>query len=526
MEIDFSILKYAIRTLGFMRKIDPRNSRSISTVVAVVIVVVILIIAGAAAYFAFVPGTSKTTSTTTTTQSTTKTTTTSTPPTTTSTTTSITPTSSSTTTTTTSHPPANVTVVFGASLSLTGPAQPFGVEDNWTLYQAVDEINSLGGIPLQNGSHAMVKLVILNDQSSDTISLNNYQTLVSTYHANVLMGQLGTIDDTVAANFATKSQTPIIGPYYLSSAKTCSTPSCSNAWTFGTFHNETNEAHVFLNWFKTVDPPSSSHPVTIAFLEETDDSAQANYAAGKAYAQQLGYTICTCSDTSFTAGSASEMQTFLSAAKSAGADAVFGLPSPSDAVLMINTAKQVGYEPKAWLLTRGTAVAPFALPQIGGLGNLTSGVMSAFPWEPQLPYVANLFGHNITNPQIVQQYEQALGQPPLLEGVYYTGAVVAADAISQANNLSNVAIRQALRTHTYQTFMGTMSFTEGGQWVQSDQYMLLMQWQITPFGNTTLPQLQILEPASVATPNYIIYPFTFQNQQMSPWPPATNSTTT
>ena len=498
-----------------MRKLNPRDSRSISTVAVVVVVVVILVIAGAATYLFLAPGT-----TTTTTTSTTSTTSSSSAQSTTSS--SVSSTTSSTTST--SKTTANVTVVFGASLSLTGPAQPFGIEDNWTLYQAVDEINSLGGIPLQNGSHAHVKLVILDDQSSDTVSLNNYQTLLSTYHANVLMGQLGTIDDTVAANFATKNQVPIIGPYYLSSAKTCATPACTNAWTFGTFHNETNEAHVFLNWFKTVDPPSSSHPVTIAFFEETDDSAQANYAAGSAYAQQLGYTICTCSDTSFTAGSTSEMQTFLSAAKSAGADAVFGLPTPSDAVLMINTAKQIGYQPKAWLLTRGTAVAPFALTSLGGLGNLTSGVMSAFPWEPNLPYVANLLGHNITNAQIVQQYEQAFGHPPLLEGVYYTGAVVAADAISQANNLSNIAIREALRTHTYQTFMGTMSFTPGGQWIQSDQYMLLMQWQIIPFGNSTLPVLQILEPTNVASTNYIIYPFTFNNQQKMPWPPANTST--
>jgi branched-chain amino acid transport system substrate-binding protein len=414
---------------------------------------------------------------------------------------------------------STVNVVFGASLSLTGPAQPFGIEDNWTLSTAVNYINSLGGIPLKNGSVAKIQLVVLNDQSSDSISLNNYQTLISTYHANVLMGQLGTIDDLVASNFATQHQIPIIGPFYLSAAKTCANADCSNAWTFGTFHNETNEAHVFLNWFKTEDPPSSSHPVTIAFFEETDDSAQANYKAGAAYAQQLGYTVCSCSDTSFTAGSASEMQTFLSAAKAAGADAVFGLPTPSDAVLMINTAKQIGYQPKAWLLTRGTAVAPFALPNLGGLGNLTSGVLSAFPWEPSLPYQANLFGHIINNSQIVQEYEASQGHPPLLEGVYYSGVVVAADAISQADNLSNVAIRQAIRTHTYQTFMGPMSFSEGGQWIQSDQYMLLMQWQIVPFNGGTIPALQILEPTNVANTNYLIYPFTFQNQQKVPWPP-------
>ena len=412
-------------------------------------------------------------------------------------------------------------MVFGASLSLTGPAQPFGLEDNWTLNTAVNYVNSLGGIPLLNGSHAMIKLVVLDDQSSDTTSINNYQTLITTDHAIVLMGQLGTIDDLIAGNFAQQHSVPLIGPYYLSAAKQCApVPTCANSWVFGTFHNETNEAQVFFNWFKTVDPSTPSHNVTIAFFEETDDSAQANLAAGKAMAEQLGYTVCTCSDTSFTSGSSTEMTTFLTAAKNAGADAVYGLPSPGDAALMINTAKQIGYQPKAWLLTRGTAVAPFAVPQIGGIGALASGVMSAFPWAPGLPYVANILGHNLSNPTIVRQYIAATGELPTLEGVYYSGFTVAVDAISQASNLSSVAIREALRTHTYQTFMGPISFTPGGQWVQSGQYMLLQQWQLVSVNGTLTPELKILEPTNVNTTNYIIYPFTFANQTESPWPPS------
>jgi ABC-type branched-subunit amino acid transport system substrate-binding protein len=402
------------------------------------------------------------------------------------------------------------------------------LEDNWTLHQAVNYVNSIGGIPLKNGQHAMVKLVVLDDQSSDTTSLNNYQTLITTDHASVLMGQLGTIDDLIAGNFASQHQIPLIGPYYLSAAKQCNpAPSCSNSWVFGTFHNETNEAHIFLNWFKTVDPSTSSHNVTIAFFEETDDSAQANYVSGKAYAQQLGYTVCTCSDTNFQGGSSSEAQSFVNAAKAAGAEAVFGLPSPGDAALLINTAKQVGYQPKAWLLTRGTAVAPFAVPQIGGIGPLASGVMSAFPWAPGLPYSADILGHNLSNPTIVNQYTSAHGgQLPTLEGVYYSGFAVAVDAISQADNLSNVAIRAALRANTYQTFMGPMSFSPGGQWVQSDQYMLMQQWQLVTVNGTAIPELKILEPTNVATTAFIIYPFTFANQTQVPWPPSGTSTAT
>ena len=191
---------------------------------------------------------------------------------------------------------------------------------------------------------------------------------------------------------------------------------------------------------------------------------------------------------------------------------------------MINTAKQVGYQPKAWLLTRGTAVAPFAVPQIGGIGTLASGVMSAFPWAPGLPYVADILGHNLSNPTIVNQYIAATEKLPTLEGVYYSGFAVAVNAISQAANLSNVAIREALRTHTYQTFMGSMSFTPGGQWIQSGQFMLLQQWQLVSVNGTLTPELKILEPTNVNTTSFIIYPFTFANQTEAPWPPSGSDT--
>ena len=87
--------------------------------------------------------------------------------------------------------------------------------------------------------------------------------------------------------------------------------------------------------------------------------------AGEQYTKRLGYTVCTCSDTTFTSGSSSEMTTFITAAKIAGADAVYGLPLPNDAVLMLQTAEELGYTPKAWLMTRGTAVAPFSLAALG-----------------------------------------------------------------------------------------------------------------------------------------------------------------
>lgn len=412
-----------------------------------------------------------------------------------------------------------VQVIFGATLSMSGPLQAFGLEQNWTFWYAANLVNSLGGIPLANGSRAMIKLVVFDDKTDPNIAVSNLQTLVSQYHATLILGELGGIQDSVAASFASRSQVPYIGPVYPSSAKIC-TGTCDNSWVFAPFQNETNEAHVFLNWFRTVDPSTPSHNVTIAFFEEGDPPSQANAQAGEAYAKRLGYTICSCSDLTFTPGSTAEMTSFISAAKSAGAEAVFGLPLPPDAVLMINVAHQLNYTPKAWLLTRGTAVAPFAVPSLGGLGNLSVGVMSSFPWHPLVPYVGNLLGHDISNSKIVSDYGNYWHHPPTLEGVYFTQVLIAADAIAKAGSLDKYAIREALRSTEFQTVMGPVSFTLGGQWVQSDSYILLLQWQNAVVNGQSIQTLQILEPTAIATTNYVIYPFSWTNQQHMKWPPS------
>jgi len=144
--------------------------------------------------------------------------------------------------------------------------------------------------------------------------------------------------------------------------------------------------------------------------------------------------------------------------------------------------------------------------------------MSAFPWQPSVPYSGSLLGHTVNSSGLVAKYEAAFSHPPTLEGVYFSEALVAADAIADSGSLNANGIRNALRTNTFQTPMGDVSFTQGGQWVQSGKYMLMMQWQNTLSGGVQIQALQVLKPTTVTTTNYIIYPFSWTNQAHAPWP--------
>src|SRR5579875_1274748 len=201
------------------RKKFASQNVSISTVAAVVIIAVIIIIAAVAA------GILLTTSTTPTRSSTTSSATSS---------TTSSASSSISSSTTTSGTGGTIQIVFGSTLSLGGQFQPFGVEENWTINYIVNYINSIGGIPLKNGTHAMIKFIALNDNSDPGTATTNLQTLVSTDHATVIIGELGGVQDSVAQTFASQNQIPYIGPVYISSYKSCTT-NCSNSWIFAPF---------------------------------------------------------------------------------------------------------------------------------------------------------------------------------------------------------------------------------------------------------------------------------------------------
>jgi ABC-type branched-subunit amino acid transport system substrate-binding protein len=154
-----------------------------------------------------------------------------------------------------------VPIIFGATLSLTGSLSAFGQEQNWTLYQAVHDINSFGGIPLCNGAKGTVSLIVLDDGTDPAKASQNLQTLVSTDHAVVILGELGGVQDSTAQTFASQNKIPYVGPVYISSYKSC-TSNCNDSWIFAPFQNETNEAHIFLDWFHSV----SLQPMRVTVL--------------------------------------------------------------------------------------------------------------------------------------------------------------------------------------------------------------------------------------------------------------------
>lgn len=382
--------------------------------------------------------------------------------------------------------PAPQFITLGASLPMTGLLEAFGKEQNLTLTYVVTDINEMGGIPVQTfGKSIPVKLIVLDDASDPTKAFSNLQLLATQHKVDVIIGELGGVQDSVAASFSAQFQVPYVGPVFLSDAK-----KGTNSWLFSPFQNETDEANIFLGWYATVADPKQTR---IAFYGETGDPvADASERGFTQVATRLGYTIAF--KWRGVPVSSEDMQSFILRAKSEGVDAVYGLPIPPDAINMIAAAKALDFSPKAWLLTRGTAVPPFGLV----LGKDSDFVLSAFVWHPAVPYIGDLLGKQVSSKSLAERYTKDTGQPPFLAGVYYTAGLVAATAIKNAGSLDKAEIRKALAELSVNTPMGPMSFTPGGQWTESANRIMIFQWRNG--------KLEIVWPTSLATES-MVYPF-------------------
>jgi ABC-type branched-subunit amino acid transport system substrate-binding protein len=255
------------------------------------------------------------------------------------------------------------------------------------------------------------------------------------------------------------------------------------SYVFTIFHNQNDEANIFFHWLAA---RTTSSNTTVAIVEEQgDDASAANGQAGNQIATQLGFKV-VYQDTYPFGASEAQLQTEMLKLKQNHVDVVFGLPIPPDAINMIKAANDVGYVPKGWGLTRGTAVYPFG----GVLGNQSNYVTASFDWSPAVKYTWKWHSTTFTTDQFVASLKNAK-ITPILAGMYWAEVLLIAQAMEKAGSLDEGAIRTAMSGINVATPIGQVAFLPTNWDSYTGQNMLLFQWLN---GN-----LEIIYPASQAT---------------------------
>jgi branched-chain amino acid transport system substrate-binding protein len=161
-----------------------------------------------------------------------------------------------------SEPP----ILIGASLSLTGDFSADGVafQRGYQLWQSV--VNSRGGI-----LGRQVKLIILNDASSPTTVVSNYQKLISVDHVDLTFGPFSSLLTGPASTAAARY-------HYAMIEGAGTSPSVFNVASNKVAHNVFSPSLPvadymlpFANWVKSL--PAGERPKTAAYPQADDPFA-------------------------------------------------------------------------------------------------------------------------------------------------------------------------------------------------------------------------------------------------------------
>ncbi len=174
-------------------------------------------------------------------------------------------------------------ILVGVSLSLTGDFSADGqaFQRGYQLWQSV--VNSSGGI-----LGRQVKLVILNDASSPTTVVANYQKLISVDHVNLTFGPFSSLLTAPASTAVAR-----YGYAMIEGAGTA--PTVFNVASNKAVHNVFSPSLPvkdymvpFANWIKSLPP--SQRPKTAAYPQANDPFADPPVQAAKKILQSAGVT--------------------------------------------------------------------------------------------------------------------------------------------------------------------------------------------------------------------------------------------
>ncbi len=128
----------------------------------------------------------------------------------------------------------------------------------------------------------------------------------------------------------------------------------------------------------------------------------------------------------------------------------------NDAVLFVNSAKELGWDPDGMLITVGPSNPKLAEE----LGEDLNGVTGPTQWEATMAYEGDYFG---SAAQYAEYFQEQHGQPPVYQAASATASGLALQiAIEEAGALDTDSVRTALLEMDAQTFYGPINFDERG----------------------------------------------------------------
>jgi branched-chain amino acid transport system substrate-binding protein len=352
-------------------------------------------------------------------------------------------------------PKSGSPIVIGASISLTGDFSDSGtaVEKGYKLWAS--QVNATGGLL----GHK-VEFKIVDDASSPTQVITNYQTLINKDHVNLVLGPFSSLLTVPASQVAKRYGYAFLEP--AGGGPTVFAQKLGNLF-FVQPAPTTQSGDVFAHFILSL--PAADRPKTAAYAELNDpfsapiaENIRHRFeAAGIKTVYKKVYGAETQDLTPVMAG--------VAAAKP---DVIVGGTQSDDAYAQVNALVKLKYNPKFYFQANGPN-DPLNFPKKVGVNN-TAGMMSAGDWYPGSKASGSA---SFTAAYIKMYGGTAQTIDPTSAEAYACGQLLQ-EVAKKKGNVNNATLISTLHSGTWPTLLGNLSWNSFG--APSGTFNLV-QWQ-------------------------------------------------
>jgi len=364
-------------------------------------------------------------------------------------------------------------ITVGISLPLTGDlSQPGGSAKRG--YEVWAELlNKNGGL-----LGRQVKLNILDDASSQSTIVSDYNRLITQDKVDLLLGTFSSLLNFPASAVAEKHHMVYVEP--AGGAPKIFTRGFKYLF-FAQPAPAVHQADLFSKWVLSL--PANERPKTAAYPTRDDPFTKPVIEGIRAKLEAGG--IKTVYQTTYPT-TTTNFDTIAAAIKASGADLVAEGAVFQDGVSLIRSMQKINYNPKVLFETS----APSESQQFSsGIGvKNTQGIFYAVSWSPQ--------ANTPDNKEFVSTYKEKFGELPPEDAADAFGTAQALEAAVKAvGSTDQNKIKDWLHAHTVNTVEGKLSWDQTGR---PQEAFLLAQWQNGAS--------QIVFPKDLSTSNQIVFP--------------------
>ena len=334
--------------------------------------------------------------------------------------------------------PAGGVVRIGVILPLSGTAATVGNDELAALQLAVELVNQdrgevplplAAGAGLPNLGGAQVELVIADSQGQAEVGQSEATRLIEDEDVVALFGAYNSAVTRTASAAAERAGVPFLNAE-------SSSPDLTEQgyyWFFRTSPHDGTFSEGIFDFIESLNANQGAGLETVSLLYEDTDFGVNSAAALTVEAEERGLTVA--GEVRHVTGAAS-LTSEVQALQQQGADVMIPSSYTTDAILTIQTARQLGYLPRM-IVAQDAGYADPAF--VEAVGADAEGIATRSAFSPDIIEVKPVAG------QINELYRAAAGKDLYdVPARGFTGLLVLLDAINRACSTDPEAIRQAL----------------------------------------------------------------------------------